>query len=173
MIDKPKGVSRPIQEMQQLFVDNLWTDISYSKKVFNQRVFKNEDKHGNVIPEVLIESTNDYKDVRFDDRLSVLGWFDVSDDTNTYEVGQITQNVGVFFAVNLKELYPEFSHRAVDESHLAVQNELLKRPEFEITGISTGKSAYGDFNIDDLKKYNRQPWHVFRFECNVSYTLNC
>ncbi len=123
MIDKPKGVSRPIQEMQQLFVDNLWTDISYSKKVFNQRVFKNEDKHGNVIPEVLIESTNDYKDVRFDDRLSVLGWFDVADDTNTYEVGQITQ------------LDLTASEQQLSMARLAMNNAIYK-VNLAVTGIN-------------------------------------
>ena len=172
MIDNPKGIDLPIQEMQQLFIDNLWPDIDISKKEFNHRVFANQ-RDGITIPEVLVKN-NDYKEVRFCDRLDVLSWFEVSQSTDSYQLGQIQQTVGVFFAVNLKKLYPDLSHRAVEESHLDVQKVLLKRSgEFEITGILTGEAAYGDYDTSGLKRYNMQPWHVFRFNCNVKYSLNC
>ena len=44
---------------------------------------------------------------------------------------------------------------------------------FNINEISTGAEAFGDFDIDNLKGYNMQPWHTFRFTCNVKYQLNC
>jgi hypothetical protein len=173
MIDTPKGIDRPIQEMQQLFVDNLWTDIDISKKSFNHRVFKNKDRNGNDIPQIY-KGNREYRNVSFNDRVDVLSWFDVSDNTNSYNLGQVTQDVGVFFAVKLDKLYTSLAHRAIEESHLDVQKILLKRPkEFEITGITTGAAAYGDFSTENLKTFNMQPWHVFRFNCNVSFTLNC
>jgi hypothetical protein len=174
MIANPVGIDFPIQEMQQLFIANLWTDISASKKEFNHRVFSNKDKDGNNYPEVFIDGTNDYRRVKFDDRLSVLSWFDVSDSTGSFSGDYINQEVGVFFAVNLKDLYPTLQHRAVEESHKDVNSVLLKRPlNFSTTEITTRDAAYGDFNIDNLKKYNIQPWHVFRIKCNVKYQLNC
>jgi hypothetical protein len=174
MIQEPKGIDLPIQEMQQLFIANLWPDTDASKKEFNHRVFGNLDKEDNLYPETFIDNTKDYKRVKFNDNLYSLSWFDVSDTTDSYQLGQIEQSVGVFFAVNLAKLYPALTHRAVEESHLAVQRILLKRSgEFEITGITTGAAAYGDFDITNLKDYNMQPWHVFRFDCNVKYSLNC
>lgn len=173
MIDDPKGIDRPIQEMQQLFEANLWTFISATKKQFNHRVFRNERK-GLLIPEIKIDGSDEYEEVEFDDRLTVLSWFNVAEATDSYHLGQINHSAGIFFAVNLEELYPSLSHRAVEESHLEVQRILLKRSgEFEITGITTGAAAYGDFDIENLKSYNMQPWHVFRFDCNVKYSLNC
>lgn len=171
MIVNPKGIDLPIQEMQQLFEAGLWADIDASRKQFNHRVFRNI-KDGELIPEIYTD-TNEYQEVLFDDYLSALCWFDVSDTTDSYELGQINQNVGVFFAVNLSDLYPTLSHRAVEEAHLSVQKIILKRAaEWEITGISTGLAAYGDFATDSLKFQNMQPWHTFRFDCNLRFFLN-
>lgn len=172
MINDRKGIDLPISDMQDLFNKHLWTDFNTE---YNHRVFANE-KNGNVIPQVYLGKSNkkEYKDVRFDDRLDALCWFDVSNNTNSYNLGQITQEVGVFFAVNLGKLFPDITHRAVEESHLAVQQILKKRPtDWEITGITTNTPAYGDYFTDNLKAFNMQPWHVFRFECNVKYLLNC
>lgn len=173
MILNPKGIDRPIQEMQQLFIDNLWTNIDASKKEFNHRVFRNIDRQGNLIPEVFL-SNNEYKEVKFNDNLSVLSWFDVSDTSDSSDGEQYNQSAGIVFVVNLSELYPTLSHRAVEESHIEVREVLKKRAsEFKTPILSTGLAAYGDFNTDNLKHPNMQPWHVFRFECNVSFTLNC
>lgn len=172
MILDPKGIDLPIQEMQQLFIDNLWQNVDVSKKQFNHRVYSNV-RRDNVIPEIYIGG-NEYQEVKFNDNLHVLSWFDVSDTTDSYRLGQVNQSVGVFFAINLDKLYTELTHRAIEESHIEVQKVLLKRAsEFEITGITTGKQAYGDFSTENLKAFNMQPWHVFRFDCNVKYSLNC
>jgi len=173
MIAKPIGIDLPIQQMQQLFINNLWPTIDTQDKMFYQRVFRNE-RNGNLYPEVLIEGTNDYQEVEFDDRLSALCWFDVANETNSYDLGQINQNVGIFFAVNLSVLYPTLSHRAIEEAHLDVQKIITKRiGEWNIQGIITNMDAYGDFSTDRLMPSNMQPWHVFRFDCNLKYSLNC
>lgn len=173
MIINPKGIDLPIQEMQILFQNNLWLNIESNKKRFYHRVFRNM-KNDTIRPEVFEEIDNNYKEVICNKRLSSLSWFDVESKTDTYNLGQMTHNVGVVFIVNLYDLFPNLSHRAVEESHLAVQKILLKRPnEFQITDIITGIEAYGDFDIENLKNPDMQPWHVFRFNCNVKYSLNC
>lgn len=167
------GIDRPIEEMRQLFIDNLWANIGASKKEFNHRV-ERIDVKGLLTPQVLIDGTNDYKRVSFNDRLSVLSWFDVALSTNSADGEQYNQDVGIFFAVNLKDLYPSITYRAQEEAHLDVRNVIKLRPmSFGIDGISIREEAYGDFSTEGLKGYNTHPWHVFRFNCNVSYTLNC
>lgn len=175
MIINPKGIDLPIQEMQQLFINNLWPTIDAIDKEHYHRVFKNtRGDDDSVYPGVLKEGYRDYVNVEFDDKLSVLSWFDVSNKTDSYQLGQASQDVGVFFAVNLKKLYPTLDHRAVEEAHLDVQKILLKRPsEFGIEGIITGMEAYGDFETTKLEASDMQPWHVFRFDCKVKYFLTC
>lgn len=170
MIDNPIGIDRPIQIMQQLFVANLWTSFTCS---FNHRVFRNE-KDGKLIPELLIDSTKEYKEVLFDDRYDVLSWFDVSDRSNSVDGTQLSQEVGIFFAVNLKKLYPTLAHRAVEEAHRDALMQIKKRPiVFEVISLETGEAAYGRFSTDNLTKYNMQPYHTFRYNCNVKYSFNC
>lgn len=173
MITSPKGIDFPIQEMQTIFTNNLWTELDSGEKCYYARVFRNT-KRDIIRPEVYEEIGNKYREVLFDKNIHAMCWFDVSPETDSYNLGQITQSVGVVFTVNLTKIYPTLEHRAIEESHLAVQNLLLKRAgEFEITGIITGREAYGDFNSDMLKDTDMQPWHVFRFNCEVKYSLNC
>lgn len=171
MIINPVGIDAPIQVIQQLFIDELWLDIDSSRKEFNDRVFRNLDKEGNIYPEVFIDNTNDYRRVKFNDRLDVLSWFDVSPIPNSFNGGYSTREVGIFFAVNLDKLYPDLAHRAVEESHRDVL-QLLDLSNVLGDAI-TGELAYGDFNVDNLKLYDMQPWHVFRINYLMEYIINC
>jgi len=167
MIQDPKGIDAPIQDVQEIFIDELWADVSSSKKQFNGRVFGNLINES-LTPEVHVSGTNDYKAVKFNDKLSVLSWFDVNDETESFDAGQVVHNVGIFFAVNLKDLYPDLSHRAVEEAHGAVIKLLDKA---EVKGIVTGAKAYGDFDIKNLKHPNMHPWHIFRIDYTMKYSL--
>ncbi len=170
MITNPVGIDRPIQEMQQLFIANLWTGFNCQ---FNHRVFGNYNEK-KLIPFILVDGTDRYVEVLFNDRVDALGWFDVSDRTKSIDGTQVSQDVGIFFAVNLKKVYPLLAHRAVEEAHKDALMQIKKRPiKFEILGLETGEAAYGDFDTDNLIKYNMQPWHVFRYNCNVKYSFNC
>lgn len=168
MITNPVGIDYPIQELQQLFIDELWPDIAADKKEFNHRVFKNERKDL-IIPEVFVKD-REYREVKFNDKLTVLSWFDVADNTNSFDAGQINQNVGIFFAVNLKELYSILDHRSIEEAH----RDVLKLLDYSnVIDIINGAGAYGDFDISNLKKYNMQPWHVFRINYLIEFNVNC
>lgn len=173
MITNPVGIDYPIQELQQLFIDELWPDIAADKKEFNHRVFKNERKDL-IIPEVFVKD-REYREVKFNDKLTVLSWFDVDETQEDYIIGQNTKTVGIFFAVNLNELYPTLSHRAIEESHKDAISIIQKRQRYfkRPYDVVERELAYGDFNITNLKKYNMQPWHVFRVNCECTYTVKC
>lgn len=166
MINNPIGIDYPIQEIQKIFIDELWADY---KTQFNHRVFKNRDRNGNSIPEIYVKNS-EYKEVLFNDRVDAISWFDVNEESNSFDGGQFTQAVGIFFAVNLGVLYPDLEHRAVEESHRDVLNLL---DQSQVTGIITNLPAYGDYYTDKLKRFNMQPWHVFRINYLMQYSVNC
>lgn len=174
MIENPVGIDAPIQELQQLFIDELWTHLDSSKKEFNHRVFKNQKKD-RVIPEVFTEKGNSiikgaYEEVVFNKRLDVLSWFDVPNTDDSFDGGQFSATVGIFFAVNLNAIYPDLSHRAVEEVHRDVLNLLDKA---QVLGVIRNEDAYGDYSTEGLKNYNMQPWHVFRINYKMDYIINC
>jgi hypothetical protein len=172
MIINPIGIDKPIQDMQTLLSQGLWPDIPVDNRAFYHRVFRNF-RNGLLVPEVYV-GDGEYQEVLFDDYISVLSWFDVSDETESYDGGQVVQSVGVFFAVNLDDLYPSLSHRAVEEAHNDVRKILGSRPTtYDITGLTTGAAAYGDFDSAAVKFPNMQPWHIFRFNTNISFLMTC
>jgi hypothetical protein len=170
MITKPQGLDRPLQDMQNHFIKSLWPNVLAVKKSFNHRVFV---KNSAVLKPEIFDG-KDYKDVRFDDSLTALSWFDVSNQTNTFSNSTGVNEVGIVFIVNLEKLYPQLSHRAVEEVHYDVIKIINKMPrEFKINSIVSGLDAYGDYDITQLKGANIQPFHVFRINCDVLFTLNC
>jgi hypothetical protein len=168
MIAEPKGIDFPIQDLQTLFQSSLFTSVPALDKKFYPRVFSNV-KNGVNIPE-------DFEDgeVLFDDSLTVTSWFDVMGSPDEYDASNFFQSIGIVFVVNLEKLFPGLSHRAVEEAHLAVQQILKRRPMmFQAENLITGIEAYGEFNTNKLKFPDMHPWHVFRFEGNVTYELTC
>jgi hypothetical protein len=172
MITNPKGIDLPIQQMQNLFVKHLWPSINATKKGYYHRVFRN-NRRGEQIPEIYV-GNGEYKDVLFDDFLSAQIWFDVAERTDSLSSGQIVRDCGVVVIVNLNEIYPSLTHRCEEEVHFDVMRVLNRMPKvFEQTGITTGMAAFGNFNTTPLKHADMNPWHVFRFDCKIHYSLNC
>jgi len=174
MIVKPVGIDYPIQDMQELLTANLWAAVPLAKKAIYHRVFANRNKNNQLEPQVYIDSKSEYETVVFDDRKDFIVWFDVDSQTSAFNNSLAKQDVGVVVIVNLKNVYPLLAHRAVEEAHLDVQKIINKRqPAWDITQLITGVEAFGEFDISRLKYPDHHPWHVFRFNCSVTFNYLC
>lgn len=170
MIANPQGIDLPIQQLQQLFISRLWTEFNCQ---FNHRTYKTYE-NDRLVPKVLIEGSDRYTDVTFDNKLDALCWFDVGGETDNIDGEFITEQVGIFFAVNLSKIYPTLAHRAEEEAHSDVLKMInRKKRSFKVVKLIKDEKAFGAYYIDELKAYNMQPWHTFRFNCNVNYSYNC
>jgi len=165
------GVDIPINRLVSVFNKGLWPGVG--KKEFNGRVSRNI-KDENIIPEVLIENTNDYRRVQFNDRLNAMCFFDVGNEVSGIEE-VATQEVRLFFAVKMPAIYPFIGYRATNEVHADVINLIKKEGAFthEITSIQTGPDAFGDLYSENLKQYDMQPWHVFALIMNMTFYHYC
>lgn len=165
------GIDVPIKKLTDAFDSSLWPTIE-SKK-FHGRCFRNQRKN-QIIPEVLIEGTNDYECVLFDDKLSAMCFFDASETVDNIATNPL-QEVRLIFAVNLKKLYPSIAYRATEEAHkdvIAVINR-TSQVQFKLLRIDTGLSAYGNLSTVSLKAYNMQPWYTFAIIMNVLHSYQC
>lgn len=194
-IINPIGIDAQIENMRKhlftnLFVDRLTTNVWDDSKIWNDleiwndyasgqglnrlfghRIYKIDNKSGEPQPS-LYAGGNEYQNVKFDDRYDVIMWFDVKENTSAFNFGAVQDEVDIFFIVNLKTLYPTLQHRAVEEVHLEVYKQIIKRNNWNVTNLVRGEGAY-DYNIDDLKHADAQPFHVFKYTCRVDYTLEC
>lgn len=165
------GIDRPIQVLLDAFNARLWPDIE--KKSFHGRIFRNE-KRGNIIPEVLMPGTNEYKEVLFDSSLNALCFFDaVGTISDLSEVP--TQSVRLVFSVNLKALYPFIDYRATEEAHKDVITQIKRFGvmSYQLDSIETGLQAYGNLSTDKLKSYNMHPFYAFAIVMDIPFSYSC
>ncbi len=167
------GIDIPIAILRQTFADNLWTSVT--GKEFYARVFGNLNKNNQLIGEVLY-SGNEYRDVQFNDTLSMVSFFDVGETVENVDPNsQTTQNVGIVFAVKLTEIYSNISYRATEEVYRDVLNIINDTSTLEIVPneIIRGLNAYGNLSTEGLLQYNMQPWHTFRVNTEMKLSFDC
>lgn len=160
------GIDTPIERLRLLFVSDLWKTNNYTAY---GRAFRNEE-NGNIIPEVLIASSNEYEDVLLDDKLEALSFFDV-DPNRGEENGNQTATVYICFAVNLKKLYPLITERATEYAHDAARRLILQSNFKNITELVTGLAAFDRFTFNEND--NMSPFYLFSFTTEINNINNC
>ena len=164
------GLDKEISQMNELFEAALFTS---SNRMFFGRAFRNK-RNGKIVPEVYLNSSNEYRDVRHEDKYDVMCFYDVMDRADG-DLSQHSQEVGVVFISNLKRLYPAISYRAVEEFKRDVLKIANKKASvFDYKGFIEGYEAYGDIDATNLiHKVNMHPWYIVRFNFDVKYLLTC
>jgi len=159
------GIDSIIETLRLQFVSKLWTSYpTYSAK---GRAFLNV-RDGRIVPEVLV-SGNEYQEVMLDDTLPAHLFFVVGD---VYEVNRNVMNcdVDIYFAVNLKTVYPSVTERAVEYVHRDVI-KLLGFSQFNVNKITTGREAFKEFDV--AIGDNMQPFYLVKFSTTVENIIIC
>ena len=147
-----KGIDVSIQEIQTYLYESLSQRWNGDIEGYG-RVYKNIDSKDRVFPQWYNSSTEDYKDVYYDDSKSAVFSFLVSDDDSTNDEFVFTSKVKCVFGI-----------------------EFLRNSDFnriKITSIQkTIESVYNGYNIEQIKlSGNIQPKHVFSVNFDLQYYL--
>ena len=158
------GIDKHIETLKDMFTSKLYTSFDYTSY---GRAFMN-DRDEKVIPEVL-DSDNEYKEVLLDDNLAGLSFFVVDSEYVSDNPTLLNSKVYIYFAVNLSTLYSTVTERAVEYVHKDVIT-LINNTVFNLTGITTGKDVFSEFdiNIGD----NMQPFYLVKFSTEVEWNIN-
>jgi len=156
-----KGVDVPIEKQRLIFDAYLWA--SNTSDWFG-RCSVNYREEGQV-PEVLV-SGNEYRDVLLDDSKDSVCFFHVLPDRTD------RATVDIYFAVNLKKLYPSVTERATEYALSDVTKRILQGGMFKVESISDGYESWRQWSMVK-KEDNMQPHYLFRVRTNVEYSLNC
>jgi hypothetical protein len=114
--------------------------------------------------------------VFYDDRNAPGGnIFFVDDDNHTSKDGKLfTAKVKIVFMLNLNKLFPNTTYRADSEVQDICVKLVEKIKALEVTGIEKGlKNVLKDFNIEQIKLNDLQPYHTFSINGDLKYTFNC
>ena len=165
----PVGIDWYIQQAQTVLYNNLGWD-NYN---CYGRVYRNKTKDG-YIAEAF--TGTDYKEVYWDDSLSAISFFGITDGVKSDVENKA--NIHLVFFVDLTKIKPGITHRADEEIRQDVYRAI-------------GKSAYGlvfqgsDLWLENvLKEYpgsrrdkrleavDMHPVHCFRFNYQLLYNPN-
>jgi hypothetical protein len=167
------GIDVPISILRDSFATQLWTGVT--NKIFYSLVDRNNDREGKLVDEIYT-SNNEYEEVQFDDRRSVVCFFDANGNLEGLNGNsEMTRNVGIIFAVNISKVYPLLTYRAKEELYRDVRNVILTTQALDIVPaeITPGLNAYGDLSTEVLGQYNMHPWHTFRVDTTMKFNLDC
>lgn len=163
-----KGIDVPIEILRIMFESKLWIG---KKNNFYGRCFRNVTR-GKLKPEIAI-TFNDYREVLLQDFSNSTVFFDVDPNRTILGNSDVESEVNIYFAVDLKALYPTLSRNEATETAYSDVSKIINASPFSINGIITGFESYElwdyyrDF-IDDLSNY-----HLFRINTTIIYNLNC
>jgi len=168
----PKGIDHKILIMQNALSSSLgFEGVDFYGRV--QKVLAKDGK--SFIPEVYI-SNSERKEVYYDDMKAPGGnVFFIESETHKSTDGKLfTAQVKVVFMLNLNKIFSKKSYRADSEVQDICMKLVSKIRSLEITGIDKGlKNVLKDFNIEQIKLNDMQPYHIFSINGDLKYQFNC
>lgn len=176
----PIGIDREIQRIQGGLHKHLvsaWNLTDPNVYHCHGRVYRNKREEGDYIAEVFDSNAAtggiDYKEVYWNDGLSAISFFHVSDKIENTK-GESKVNASVIFFVNVAKLKPTITHRADEEVRQDVINffQGANYTGYE-TGIDNVLREYPGTRKNALVAVvERQPVHCLRINLILTYQ-NC
>lgn len=167
-----KGMDHKVKLIQNALSLHLgFTGVDFYGRV--QKVLAKDGK--SFVPEVYI-SNKERKEVFYDDRKAPGGnVFFVDDDNHVSKDGKLfTAKVKIVFMLNLNKCFANTSYRADSEVQDICVKLVEKIKALDITGLEKGlKNVLKDFNIEQIKLNDLQPYHTFSINGDLKYTFNC
>lgn len=160
------NIDTVIQGIQKAIYNNL--DWGYDIDGYG-RVYKNE-KDGQVIPEVYLESLKGYKPVYYNDKSS---FFFIDGNTHTTE-DELSFNTDckIVFMVNLEHIANGFSRLDAMVRRDVISVLRNHQYDFMITGYETTlDEVFRGFDTSKILRNDIQPYHVFAITGNINYLI--
>jgi hypothetical protein len=172
----PVGLDVQVQKLQSFLFPRLlskWGIVAEQYKSHGL-VFRNK-KDNQYIAEAYI-GNNEYKEVYWDDTLTVVSWFGRSSITTFDKLNKTS--VHLVFFVNLKKLKPLIAHRADEEVRNDVQ-KIFGNTQFgfsyescELWLENVLREYPGSRREERLNAVDMHPIHCFRINLSILYGTN-
>lgn len=173
----PVDIDVPIQRLQQhLYTEllDLWSLEEGQYSAYG-RCYRNQTKDG-YVPEVY-DGNDEYREVFCDDRLAALSFFGVGDTIPlSRKIRAVIEcPVHLVMFVQLDQI-KNLTHRSDVEARRDVQTLVHERFGFGVQAIKTGiDNVFSEYSgtrrSDWLKFRDMHPFHVFRLDMLVNYTM--
>lgn len=169
----PIGIDIPVDKIQRALYTDLVTNGPWLSYESYHRAYENDHEEG-IRPEVFT-TNNDYKEVFMDDAFNVTSFFIVDQDRLINNGEEFRSDISIIFQVQLDKLLPLVLHRADEEFNNQVSNVLSNLGYgYELLGMEQGiDNVFAEFDQDQIKYEDLQPYYVVRFNLSVPYSYDC
>lgn len=169
----PIGIDIPVDKIQRALYTDLVTNGPWLSYESYHRAYENDHEEG-IRPEVFTIN-NDYKEVFMDDAFNVTSFFIVDQDRLINNGEEFRSDISIIFQVQLDKLLPLVLHRADEEFNNQVSNVLSNLGYgYELLGMEQGiDNVFAEFDQDQIKYEDLQPYYVVRFNLSVPYSYDC
>ena len=166
------GIDAKIESLRARFEAKLFTSNTYTS--YGRAFLNKRDDKGNEgdVPELLTSGNNEYIDVLPDSGTDGHSFFIVKNSPEFLGGSFYSAEVSIYFAVNLRKLYPSINERAVEYLHRDVTRQISYSSPFQITTYEQGLPAFDEFvRVKEID--NMSPYYLVRFDMEIEYNLNC
>ena len=128
-------------------------------------------RKGEIEPEVWLASEEYSKGIFINDKIAGSVGFHITDEDNT-DFNQVA-TIDIIFSVILTKIYTNDDTVRQDERALIEAKRAIENCAYinEVTNIKRGvKDVFADFTTEKIKYRDMQPWFVFSFTCDVTYS---
>jgi hypothetical protein len=175
---EPVGIDCTIDRFQKLIYNALSTSFNGEWDCY-PRIYKTKakDLRGNEYfkPEYSSGKYGDYKEVLFNDKVSITSFFLVSDEVDV-DNGITTTQVDIIFASDLVKALNIKNHRE-DEEFIVMLTKQFKKTmisTWDLQRIIKGvDNVYQEFERSNVAWSDIQNRNVVRFSFRVNYEIDC
>lgn len=163
------GIDVPIQDMQQDFYNLLIGKYKFTNVEGYGRLYRQERPEG-FFPMWYNAATQSYEIVNLNTTKNIIFSFIDGQDHSTNDGFTFVAPVKVVFWFNLDALR---AGQYEDAEAQRIVSSILKQDiatTFTYDRLQKGiRKIYNGFNIDDIKFSDKQPYHVFSLNINLTY----
>lgn len=169
--NKVSGIDVEIQDMQKDFYKILTENYGFENVEGYGRLYRRERIAG-VFPEWYNATTGEHEIIYLDDSKDIIFSFIDGDDHRTEDGFTYVAPVKIVFWFNLNSIT---AHEYRDSEAQRIVSSILQKEiftTFTYDRLQKGvKKVYAGFNINDIRFDDKQPYHVFSLNINLTYRL--
>jgi len=158
-----KGIDVEIDKLVAILNADLWDGLGYT--AYGRCELTTRD--GKTVPEFF--ATKEYTEMLLNDKVGGHSFFIMDDNVEVNGISEHIATVYLYFALDLKKLYPSVTATRATEYACEDIEYSLRSSYFRVTEIVRNKSAFNDFDVSYTD--NMGYYFLLKYKLKINYSI--